>query len=127
MVVGTNRAVARVEVSLRDDYLLSNAGLWVHEYFDVFDVSVEHVEVVWNRRFTRTIATAQLDEAGVRIAISSHLYPSLVSARRIEVVAHEVCHIAAWLEHGTEIEDHGPEWAQLMRSLGYSPLDCMQI
>lgn len=101
------------------DYLLTNAGVWVREYFDVFDLSVDHVDVVWDRRFTRTIAMAEFGHERVRVALSPAIYPTLLPVQRVEVVAHEVCHLAAWSEHGLEIEDHGPEWIALMEFLGF--------
>lgn len=94
------------------------------EYFDILDLSLHRIDVVWDARYTRLIATAELMEDQARIGISPHSYPMLLPARRVEVVAHEVCHLAAWLLHGHEIDDHGDEWRGLMQMLGFGrPLE----
>ena len=101
------------------EYLLTNARLWTHEYFDVLDVPVEHVDVRWDRRFKKRIAMAYLTETEARIRLSTFLYPRLLPRQRVEVIAHEVCHVAAWVEHGTDIESHGNEWCELMAAAGF--------
>ncbi len=72
------------------EYLLTNARLWTHEYFDVLDVPVEHVDVRWDRRFKKRIAMAYLTETEARIRLSTFLYPRLLPRQRVEVIAHEV-------------------------------------
>jgi predicted SprT family Zn-dependent metalloprotease len=105
---------------LPEDYLLSNACVWVNEYLDVFDVSVECVEVLWNRRFRTTVAMAQFSDERIAIELSERIYTQLLPMQRVEVVAHETCHIASWLAHGMEIDHHGEEWKAMMRHLGFS-------
>ncbi len=102
------------------DDLLRNADVWANEYFDVFDVSVDRVEVLWNRRFRKTVAMAHFSEDRIAIELSHRIYTQLLPLQRVEVVAHESCHIAAWIAHGTEIDHHGEEWMALMRHLGFS-------
>ena len=39
----------------------------------------------------------------------------------LEVLCHEVAHVAAYLLHGNRAKPHGPEWRQLVRLAGYQP------
>ena len=102
-----------------DGYLIANAVLWAHEFFDVFDLPFD-VEIEWNHRYRKTIAMAELDsaESFARISLASRIYPVLLPSRRVEVIAHECCHVAAWHLHG-EVADHGVEWRDLMRRVGF--------
>lgn len=45
----------------------------------------------------------------------------------LEVLCHEVAHVAAYTIHGSRAKPHGPEWCELVRAAGYSPktrLEC---
>lgn len=39
----------------------------------------------------------------------------------LEVVCHELAHVAAWELHGDAIRPHGPEWRALVAAAGYQP------
>lgn len=41
--------------------------------------------------------------------------------RILEVLCHEVAHIAVHLKHGRAAKPHGPEWAALVIAAGFSP------
>lgn len=113
---------------MRDDrYLLDNARVWADEFLDRFEVEVEHLAVDWNNRFTRTIATIELDdELHAHLKLGS-LYRRILPSQRVEVIGHEVCHVAAWILFGDHIDDHGPHWKSLMRKLGYRPSAYMEV
>ena len=40
---------------------------------------------------------------------------------RVEVLCHELAHVAAYELHGRRCRPHGPEWAALMRAAGFEP------
>ena len=44
----------------------------------------------------------------------------------LEVVCHEVAHVAAHLLHGRRAKPHGPEWRALVAAAGYEPTTKMQ-
>lgn len=101
------------------DYLLRNAQAWADEYTDVLFEQIRP-KVEWNARFMRTLALASMDDDDrCAIEISSKIYPTLAPHDRVKTIAHEVCHLVAWSRHGFGIKDHGPEWLELMTSLGY--------
>ena len=39
----------------------------------------------------------------------------------VEVLCHEIAHVAVYERHGRAVRPHGREWAALMRSAGYEP------
>lgn len=101
-------------------YLLDNAVLWIEEYLDILDVPVELASVRWDRRYRKRIASAEIDDDVGLVRLSTHLYPRLRPDRRLEVLAHEACHLATWSLHGSVADEHGPEWKELMRRLGFN-------
>ena len=104
----------------RYGYLLKNAEVWVSEYVDMLDI--KYVPCIrWDRRLRVQIANAEIWEDRAKIRLSPESYPLVPPKRRIEVIAHEMCHLAAWERFGTKIEHHGPEWSELMESLGFEP------
>lgn len=101
-------------------YLLDNAELWIGEHLDVLDVNIARCRVRWDRRYRNLIAKAHLFETDAEVRLSSRLYPRLKPLRRIEVIAHEVCHLAVWHHVGDVEDEHGEEWREFMRRLGYT-------
>jgi predicted SprT family Zn-dependent metalloprotease len=39
----------------------------------------------------------------------------------LEILCHELAHVAVYLHHGREAKPHGPEWADLVRAAGFDP------
>lgn len=75
--------------------------------------------VVWARAFPDgTHAEAHRYSAAVSwITISEAAWDRSSAAERMDTIAHEVAHVLAWNEHGTDIEPHGREWRRIFRSL----------
>jgi SprT protein len=44
----------------------------------------------------------------------------------LEVLCHEVAHVAAYLLHGKRAKPHGPEWRALVAAAGYEPTTRMK-
>jgi len=101
-------------------YLLDNARFLLSDYADILYVDLRDVDVVWNLRFTRSIARAVSTGESRVIELGRNVYPHVGADQRPEVIAHEVCHHATWVIWGDRIKKpHGPEWKALMNALGF--------
>ncbi len=79
----------------------------------------EHsVRVEWSRRLRRSLGRAYLARRVVRVSVKLANRPS---ALLLEVVCHEVAHLAVCDIHGRRCQAHGPEWADLVRAAGFEP------
>jgi predicted SprT family Zn-dependent metalloprotease len=58
------------------------------------------------------------------------LHPGLLELPNtclLEVLCHELAHLAAWQLHGPTIGPHGPEWAALVRAAGFTPKTVLRV
>jgi len=76
------------------------------------------VRVEWGRRFRRSLGRVHLDRRVVRVAVELAIAPTEVLR---EVICHEVAHLAARDLNGRHCRPHGPEWAALVRAVGFKP------
>jgi predicted SprT family Zn-dependent metalloprotease len=57
------------------------------------------------------------------------LNAGLASAPRnvlLEILCHEVAHVATRLRYGTRAKPHGPEWRSLVEAAGYQPVTALK-
>lgn len=67
-----------------------------------------------------TIGYARVLNGNYSVTLSSGCLTGLDSELRREVIQHELCHIVVWRDTGLGVPDHGEEWQERMRRLGYS-------
>ena len=88
------------------------AGRWGLRGFE------QSVRVEWGRQFRRSLGRVHLERRVVRLSAALAVAPITVL---LEVLCHEVAHLAASDLHGRRCQPHGPEWAALVRAAGYEP------
>jgi predicted SprT family Zn-dependent metalloprotease len=71
----------------------------------------------WSRRFRRSLGRVHLDRRVIRLSAELR---EASRTRLSEVLCHEAAHLAARDLHGA-CRAHGPEWAALMRAVGFEP------
>jgi predicted SprT family Zn-dependent metalloprotease len=76
------------------------------------------VRIEWARRFRRSLGRVHLDRRVVRLSEALAVAPPEVL---LEVLCHEIAHLAASDLHGRHCRPHGPEWAALVRAAGFEP------
>ena len=79
---------------------------------------VDFVTVTFSNRMRRSLGRARI-RSGL-ITLNADL---LVASRRrqLEVLCHEVAHIATFQLFGAGARPHGPEWRELLSAAGYKP------
>jgi predicted SprT family Zn-dependent metalloprotease len=70
----------------------------------------------WNSTLKTTFGKAYLREG--RVVLASKLWKRATPKERCEVVAHEICHIAAFDRFKSHGHEHG--WRMMMKKCGYS-------
>ncbi len=78
----------------------------------------QSLRVEWSRRLRRSLGRVHLERRVVRVSVELAGGPSTLL---LEVVCHEVAHLAARDLHGRRCQPHGPEWAALVRAAGFEP------
>ena len=76
------------------------------------------VRIRYSVRMFRTIGRCAPTRCLVTLAEGVKAMPR---ATQLEVMCHELAHIAAYEGHGRNIRPHGREWKDLMRRAGYPP------
>ncbi len=85
---------------------------------------VRQVRISYSQRLRRSLGRVR-PKSGI---ITLHAW--LATAPHsilLEVLCHELAHVAAYNIHGSRAKPHGPEWRDLVRVAGYSPktrLEC---
>jgi len=95
-----------------DDAVSAWAALWGLPGLEA------RVTVTFSRRLVSSLGRCAPARRSVR------LHPGLAAGPReflLEVLCHELAHVAAWEIHGAGIRPHGPEWQRLVRLAGYRP------
>ena len=108
-VTPTGRGTTRVDIHglLRD---------WAHRW-GLPDFG-QSVQIEWGRRFRLALGRVHLNRRVVRLSEALAVAPPAVL---LEVLCHEVAHLAASDLHGRHCRPHGPEWAALVRAAGFEP------
>jgi predicted SprT family Zn-dependent metalloprotease len=76
------------------------------------------LSVVYSPRLSRSLGRCDASTRQIR------LHQALQSASEavfVEVLVHELAHLAVLEKHGSGCRPHGKEWAFLMRAAGYEP------
>ena len=76
------------------------------------------VRIEWSRRFRRSLGRVYLERRVVLVSAELAVAPLTLL---LEVLCHEVAHLAAWDLHGRRCQPHGPEWVALVRAAGFEP------
>ena len=76
------------------------------------------VSVAFSRRLRTTLGRST--PATRRVVMNAALLDG-ADARLLEVLCHELAHVATYLRYGAAARPHGPEWAALVRQAGYPP------
>jgi predicted SprT family Zn-dependent metalloprotease len=88
------------------------AGRWGLQGFE------RRVRIEWSSRFRRSLGRVHLERRVVRLSAELAVAPITVL---LEVLCHEVAHLAARDLHGRRCQPHGPEWVALVRAAGFEP------
>ena len=100
-----------IEVTIRE--LLEDCGArWGLRGF------AESVRVEWGRGFRRSLGRVHLERRVVRLSPELAAAPTVVL---LEVLCHEIAHLAVRDLHGSGCRPHGPEWMALVRAAGFEP------
>jgi SprT protein len=83
----------------------------------------DFVTVSVSKRMHRSLGRARVRSGLVTLSSDLRLAPR---SRQLEVLCHEVAHIAAFLLFGASAKPHGPEWKALVRAAGYKPSTVMK-
>jgi predicted SprT family Zn-dependent metalloprotease len=75
------------------------------------------IEVIFSDRLRRSLGRCVPAKGIVRLNARLQLVPALL----VEVLCHEVAHVAAYELHGQRCRPHGREWKALMRTAGFEP------
>src|SRR5581483_7761805 len=94
------------------DLLRDCAGRWGLPGFE------QTVRVEWSRRFRRSLGQVHLERRVVRVSAELAGAPLTLL---LEVLCHELAHLAARDLHGRDCQPHGPEWGALVRVAGFEP------
>jgi predicted SprT family Zn-dependent metalloprotease len=78
----------------------------------------ESVRVEWGRGFRRSLGRVHLERRLVRLSPELAVAPIAVL---LEVLCHEIAHLAVRDLHGGRCRPHGPEWMALVRAAGFEP------
>lgn len=78
----------------------------------------EFVTVNFSLRMRRSLGRARIRSGVVTL---SHDILLASRRRQLEVLCHEVAHIATFVLFGISARPHGPEWMHLVRAAGYKP------
>src|SRR5215470_20438026 len=78
----------------------------------------QRVRIEWSHRFRRSLGRVHLERRVVRLSAELAVAPITVL---LEVLCHEVAHLAARDLHGHCCQPHGPEWVALVRAAGFEP------
>jgi predicted SprT family Zn-dependent metalloprotease len=76
------------------------------------------VTVEWTRRFRRALGRVHLERRVVRLSSKLAKAPNEIL---LEVLCHEVAHLAVGDLYGRRCQPHGREWAALVRAAGFEP------
>ncbi len=78
----------------------------------------QSVRVEWSQRLRRSLGRVHLERRVVRLSADLTMAPIAIL---LEVLCHEVAHLAARDLHGRRCQPHGPEWVALVRAAGFEP------
>lgn len=76
--------------------------------------------IVWNNRLRSTAGRVQIDvAAGAASDVLIELSPKLITSepRLVNTLAHEMCHVAAWVLEGIATPRHGPAFSRMARHI----------
>ena len=76
------------------------------------------VRIEWSRRFRRSLGRVHLERRVVRLSADLARAPLPLL---LEVLCHEVAHLAARDLHGSQCPPHGPEGERLVQAAGFEP------
>ena len=76
------------------------------------------VQVTFSARLRRSLGRCAPTQGTVRLNV--RLLKS-TAALLVEVLCHELAHVAVYELHSRRCRPHGPEWAALMRAAGFEP------
>ncbi len=76
------------------------------------------VRVRFSRRMFRSVGRCY---PARRLVTLADAVREMAEARVLDVLCHELAHLAAYEHFGPRIRPHGPEWRQLVRTAGFEP------
>lgn len=83
-----------------------------------------HVSLSYSSRMTKAIGLVRPSLG--RVTLSDRVLDLPVEVS-LEVLCHEVAHIATYLLHGPLAKPHGPEWRRLVQRAGYEPTTTLRL
>jgi SprT protein len=79
---------------------------------------VARTQFEFSHRLGRSLARCYPDRHLIRL---SHTLRASTDGLLLEVLCHELAHLAVRQIHGPGLRPHGPEWAELVRAAGFEP------
>jgi predicted SprT family Zn-dependent metalloprotease len=79
---------------------------------------IQQVDIRFSKRLRSALGRTRVHARHVKLnPILTHAKKQLLK----EALCHELAHIVAYERYGNTIKPHGPEWAALVREVGYEP------
>jgi len=78
----------------------------------------QSLRVEYSHRFRRSLGRVHLEHRVVRLSAELAVAPVAIL---LEVLCHEVAHLAVKDLHGGSCRPHGPEWVALLQAAGFEP------
>src|SRR5678815_4851567 len=79
---------------------------------------IDLTRITFSERLQRSLG--RCTPATGRVSLASRLRRGSRD-RLLETLCHEIAHVAVYQLHGSAARPHGPEWAALVRAVGYEP------